>query len=244
METPKAFVLRLPYDTPAEKVEKVTQWGAKNFLRFKVSSDYERDLVVAGGFFDPRNPPKSFANFRSLVIMNLKNWKVDRPRYERGYVAFVTPAQWEREVKTRQEKQQEARSLVEEIVAKAVRQVQKKSAERAAKISEAAARLQALLDRRVKIGFDRLAVEVQKRRDEVSKVRADKQRTFNTERFGLPDLVVSYAPEELDSCQTWREVKRRRLEHPQPTWKEREDEKLARTAREREIQKRGAALLS
>jgi hypothetical protein len=233
METPKAFVLRLPFDTPAEKVEKVKQWGLKNFPRFKVSSNYERNLVVVGGFFDPRRAPKSFANFRSLVIMNLRNWKIERPRYERGCVAFVTPAQWEREVKTRQEKQQEARSLVEEIVANAMRQVQKKADERNAKISDAAARLQALLGRRVRIGFSHLATEVQKRRDEVSKVRVDKQRAFNTERFGLPDLVVSYAPEELDSCQTWREVKRRRLEHPQPTWKEREDEKLAQAARQR-----------
>jgi hypothetical protein len=244
MDIPKAFVMRLPFGTADDKLEKIKQWGSKNFVRFKVSSNYERDLVVAGGFFDPRRAPKSFATFRSLVITNLKNWKVDRPHYERGWLAFVKPADWELEVKTKEEVKEEARSLVQGAVAVATRRIQRLVDARNGRIHRATGLLQGILDRRRQAGVDALAVEARQRRAALEEARAAKKRAFNSERFNLPDSRVSYSAEEMDECQTWQDVKRRRREHPQAAWKEREDARIAQIDRDLELSAQGRALLA
>ena len=242
MELPKAFVMYLPFGTPPEKIEKLEHWGSARFRNFKVSEQPDRDLVVAGGFFDPLRAPASLKAFQRLVGNNLSNWGVERPHYERGWLQYVTPKAWYLELTTRAEREAEARGLVAQATTKALRTARRLEDERQAKVCRAVQALQRLVDRRTKVGFDALAEKVQERRDAQAAVREAKKRVFNAERFDLPELPVDYAEEELDTCQTWQEVKRRRVEHPQPAWKDREDARLARAARERQVSERAIAL--
>ena len=234
MEAPVAFVVFLPVDTPKDRLAKIEAWGSKRFVRFKVSKQERRDLVVAGGFFDPRRAPGSFQSFRSLMITNLKNWKVERPHYERGWLQFVMPKAWQLELTTPEEREAEARTLMAEATTKALRTVQRLMDQRRDNVRRGAEGLQRLVDHRRRAGFDCLGRKVQRRRAAQAQARETRKRAFNSKRYGLPDCGVGYADEELDACQTWQEVKRRRVEHPQPAWKEREDEHIARTAKERE----------
>ena len=217
-------------------------WGSARFRNFKVSEQHDRDLVVAGGFFDPLRAPASLKAFQRLVGNNLSNWGVERPHYERGWLQYVTPKAWYLELTTRAEREAEARGLVSQATTKALRTARRLEDERQAKVCQAVQALQHLVGRRTKAGFERLAKEVQERRDAQAAVREAKKRVFNAERFDLPELPVDYAEEELDTCQTWQEVKRRRAEHPQPAWKDREDARLARVARERQVSERAIAL--
>ena len=240
---PKAFVMFLPIDTPGDCLDKLDAWGTKRYVRFKVSRQAEqRDLVVAGGFFDPLRAPKSFQGFRSLMITNLKNWGIKRPHYERGWIQYVTPKAWQLELTTPEERRAEAQALVARATSKALRHLRTQTAEREARVARGSQALQSLVNRRVKIGFNCLAQDVQQRRVALAGARARKKRAFNEQRFGLLDLGVTYADEETDTCNSWQEVKHRRRDFPQPAWKNREDERMAQTARERQESERAVEL--
>ena len=175
------------------------------------------------------------------MITNLKNWGIKRPHYERGWAQYATPKDWQLELTTPEERRTEAQALVAGATSKALRHLQAQAAKREARVARGTQALQRLVNRRAKVGFDCLARDVQQRRGALAGARARKKRAFNEQRFGLL-LDVYYTDEELDTCSSWQEVKRRRKDFPQPAWKNREDERMAQTARERQESEQAVAL--
>jgi hypothetical protein len=118
------------------------------------------------------------------------------------------------------------------LAAEEAAEAEKKRKARDLRVTRAVDVLQRLVNRRSRSATDVLAAAIRQRRAEAAAARAAKQSALNSERYGLPGTYVRYSPEELE-CESWQVVKRRRLEHPQPAWKERQDEKHAQVALER-----------
>lgn len=240
-----AFVFEVPLaGVSAETRAKVKDWGCKKFHRFRVCDKPEEDIIVAGGFFGDWRP-KSLKALQRLLATNLKNWRVSRGEtwYSRGWLRLVCERRWQLATTTREDRNKEVRTLLYGLVDDAVKEARKRADERDDRRRLGVQKLQQLVERRAKPAFEALAAEQRSKQKQLAEARESKKRAFNSERFGLPEARVSYSPEELDSCHTWQDVKRRRKEHPQPTWKEREDEKIAQLARECELSARGRALL-
>jgi hypothetical protein len=229
-----AFVFDMPLSgVSAETRSKVEAWGCKKFPRFCMCDKPEDDLIVAGGFFG--KVPKSFKAFQRLVATNLKNWGADRGEtwYERRWLRLVCPLSWRVATTTREERTKEVRTLLYSLVDDAVKESRKRADARDDRRRLGVQKLHQLVERRTKPAFEALAVHVRSKQKELAEARESKKRAFNSERFGLPEARVSYSPEELDECESWPDVKRRRRTHPQEAWKEREDAKLAQVDRER-----------
>lgn len=223
--------MRLPSDISAEDRDKLLRWGQRSFHRFKVSDAFAE--VRCGGFFLPHRAPATLAQFQRGVATNCKNWGLDRQetRYQRGWLQFASPAQWELHITTPHERYVEVEGLVKEVVDGAWRQLCQRKAARAARLTAAASKLASVTQRRTKLGFDALAPEVRARRAKEAAAREAKTLAFNQERFGLATTRVAYSSEELE-CDSWQAVKKRRIACPRDARKDREDERLAQIERD------------
>jgi hypothetical protein len=227
-----AFVMRLPGALPGDAYNRLMDWCKARCTGHRVKGGVEETLC--GGVFLESCVPRDLAHFRRLMVTNLKNWGVERQShlYKRGWLQFVEQMEYDMLLTTPEEraaleqKHKEQLAAEEAAAAEAKRQARDLRVDRGVKI------LRRLVNRHLQGAVDKLAVEIHKRQAAAAEARRAKQSAFNEERYGLPGVYVRYSPEELE-CESWQAVKRRRLDHPQPAWKEYEDAKLARTACER-----------
>jgi hypothetical protein len=227
-----AFVMRLPGSLPGDAYDRLLGWCKAKCSEQRFKGGVDESLC--GGVFHEDSEPRDFAHFRRLMATNLKNWGVQRQKqmYRRNWLRYVDVQQYFMELTTPEERAALEQKHKDRLAAEEAAEAEKKRKARDLRVTRAVDVLQRLVNRRSRSATDVLAAAIRQRRAEAAAARAAKQSAFNSERYGLPGTYVRYSPEELD-CESWQAVKRRRLEHPQPAWKEREDEKRAQVALER-----------
>jgi hypothetical protein len=227
-----AFVMRLPGSLPGDAYDRLLGWCKAKCSEHRFRGDVDESLC--GGVFHEDSEPRDFAHFRRLMATNLKNWGVERrgQRYKRGWLQLVDPQEYFMQLTTPEERAALEQKHKDKLAAEEAAEAEKKRKARDLRVTRAVDVLQRLVNRRSRSATDVLAAVIRQRRADAAAARAAKQSAFNSERFGLPGTYVRYSPEELE-CESWQAVKRRRLDHPQPAWKERQDEKLAQAARQR-----------
>ena len=187
--------------------EQIWAWGRSRFTRFRVANTSEVTLVAGLGF---KNTPKSLKHFQRLMNINLINWGFERQnQYQHGWLKFCSLKDF-------------CKAFRNPVVSARWPRIRKKIDEKPA-LSEAE-RLRErrrvlnggpLNPRRESLGgcmaakdaFDVLAALL----DEKREARKAKRAQFNRERYGaevVPRAI--YSNKELDVCQTWQEVARRR----------------------------------
>jgi hypothetical protein len=234
-----AFLAKLPFLT-GEQSEKVETWGSARYKDFRLvleDSDDGGHCCLAGGLF--REQPMSLHHLQRLFTTNLKNWGLPRPRYQRGWLRLVPRDEAREQLGLKAEAESECAAIVLQMVnVEMWKQVDANAAERRAKRDarreEACRRLAGLEAprRSLEIGFGALAAATAQKRVE----RVQKTARFNSERFGLAGVYVNYTRAELEECQDWAAVKRRRLSEPRTAREERDDTLCARAALERAAQ--------
>jgi hypothetical protein len=232
-----AFVMRLPSSLPVEAQEKLYAWCKTKCSESRFRRVAEEALY--GGVFHEDSEPRDLKSLQRLMVTNLKNWDVDRrgQRYKRGWLQLVDPEEYFLQLTTPEERAALEQKHKDELAAKEAAEAEKKRQERLARVARGAKILQRLADRRLQGAVDKLAAEIKQRRADEAAAREAKQSAFNEQRYGLPGTYVNYDDAEME-CEDWAAVKRRRLEHPQPDWKEKQDARLARGARDRKLSAR------
>jgi hypothetical protein len=228
-----AFVARLPGHLPGDAYNKLLDWCKARCSEHRFKGGVDESLC--GGVFHTDSEPRDLKGFQRLMVTNLKYWGVERrgQRYKRGWLQLVDPQEYFMQLTTPEERAALEQKHKDKLAAEEAEAAEKQRQARLKRVARGAEMLRRLVNRRCQSATDVLAAVIRKRRADVATTRAAKQTAFNSERFGLPGTYVRYSPEELDECENWNAVKRRRLDHPQPAWKEREDEKLAQVARQR-----------
>ena len=231
-----AFLAQLPF-LSGEQSDKVEAWGSARYTDFRIvvvqdSADGGHCCLVGGLF---REQPRSLHHLQRLLTTNLKNWRLPRPRYQRGWLSLVSRDVARERLGLKTEAHAECAAIVLQLVnANMWKLVEQRASERSARRAEACSRLAALgaPKRSLAVGFDALAATTRERQAEVATRRAQKASSFNQERFGLAGGYVGYSEAELDECSDWAAVKRRRLDEPRTAREEREDTLSARAALE------------
>lgn len=227
-----AFVMMLPHLT-AEGQMHLESWARTRCVPNTFM--FVETLGVAGGVL--KREPRSLKHFQASMGNNLRNWNVERQICERGWLQFVTVDELSFHLglvaaseKCRSKYNEWLRGVA--IPAEIERRKKLVEAERDEKLQIAMQKLQAIVSKRAKASFDILATDILKARGKLAERRAVKRQLFDQERFKRPDVSMQYSTMELDECENWAEVKRRRLT-VYPTWKIKEEEALERIARQK-----------
>jgi hypothetical protein len=170
-----AFLAKLPFLT-GEQSEKVEAWGSARYKDFRIVLQDSEDgghCCLAGGLF--REQPMSLHHLQRLLTTNLKNWRLPRPRYQRGWLRLVSRDEAREQLGLKAEAQAECAAIVLQMVNDGMwKEVAANAAERRAKRDarrEQACRRFAGLEaprRSLAVGFGGLAAATAQKRAERS----------------------------------------------------------------------------
>ncbi len=224
-----AFIMKLPYLT-ADGKNRLESWARHRCIpgTFLVVEE----LDIAGGVLI--RAPQSLKHFQATMGNNLRNWKVERQICERGWLQFVSVDELSFHlglVAASERRRQNYGEWLRNVAIPAEMQRRKDAweAERNVSLQAAVQKLQAIVAKRTRGSFDILGAKVLEARGHLAEQRMEKRRLFDQDRFKRPDVSMTYSDAELDECDTWADVKRRRLATYAP-WKLKEEEHLERIA--------------
>lgn len=215
--SPAVFVFGFVARLPAGRIpDQMWAWGRARFERFRVET--ANGTTVVGGLHFKGQQPRSLKHFQRLLNNNLTNWGYEgRPKYEHGWLRFVSRADFGRSLRCPRVRMR--------WPALRQRVLESPAQKEAARLRE---RRRVLNGGSLKPGqasmgdcalateiFDGLCALTAERRATRNANRETKCSQFNLERFGTEvgaevRLQDGYSEDELDFCQTWAEVALRR----------------------------------